>query len=62
MISNNTWLGDSGASCHLSKSDKGMFNIKKINSGIKLGNGKSLIATKIGDMERSIVQKDGKRI
>jgi hypothetical protein len=55
----NTWLRDSAASCHLCDDDDGMFDWNHINVPIKIGNSKALIATKIGKLRRTIVQKDG---
>jgi hypothetical protein len=39
--------------------DAGMYNVCQINSAIKIGNGKTLLATKIGDMRLNIKQSDG---
>jgi hypothetical protein len=58
-ITENTWLGDSAASCHLYNDNEGMFDWKHINAPIKIGNGKALIRTKIGKLRQMIVQKDG---
>ncbi len=58
-IGRNTWLADSGASCHLTNSDDGMFDVQVISSPVKIGNGKALTATKIGKMRRKIIQKNG---
>ncbi len=58
-IAPNTWLADSGASCHLTNSDEGMFDVEVISSPVKIGNGKALTATKLGKMRRTIVQKNG---
>ena len=58
----NTWLGDSAASCHLCNDDDGMFEWKHINSPVKIGNGKALMATKIGKLRRTIIQKNGDTI
>jgi hypothetical protein len=55
----NKWIGDSGASCHMTCSDKGMFNCRIIKSSVKVGNGKELPATKIGDKRMTVVQKVG---
>jgi hypothetical protein len=38
----NTWIGDTGASCHLTNSDDGMYDVELIQSPIKIGNGKIL--------------------
>jgi hypothetical protein len=40
-------------------SDEGMFNCRVIKSSVKIGNGKELSATKIGDKRMTVVQKDG---
>jgi hypothetical protein len=50
-IAPNTWLANSGASCLLTNSDKGMFDVKVISSPVKIGNGKALKATKLGKNE-----------
>jgi hypothetical protein len=57
-IGPNTWLANSGASCHLTNSDDGMFDVQVISSPVKIGNGKALTATKIGKMRRTIIQKN----
>jgi hypothetical protein len=44
----NVWLGDSGASCHMCKSDEGYINYRDISTYVQLGNGQKLKATKIG--------------
>jgi hypothetical protein len=56
---NHNWIGYSGASCHMTCSDEGMFNCRMIKSSVKIGNGKELQATKIGDKRMTVVQKDG---
>jgi hypothetical protein len=58
-IGPNTWLADSGASCHLTNSGDGMFDVQVISSSVIIGNGKALTATKIGKMRRTIIQKNG---
>jgi hypothetical protein len=58
-LNNNLWLGDSGASCHMSFSDEGMFYCKTIRTPIKIADGKDLYATKIGKKKLLIKQKDG---
>ena len=46
-INSNTWLGDTGCSCHLTNSMVGMYNYKSISSEVTMGNGKPLKAVKI---------------
>jgi hypothetical protein len=58
-IGPNTWLADIGASCHLTNSDDGMFDVHVISSPVKIGNRKALTATEIGKMRRTIIQKNG---
>ena len=55
----NIWLGDTGASCHMTNDDAGMFDCRQHQSMIKIGNGKSLLSTKIGKKNVLVVQKDG---
>ena len=50
-ITMNTWLADSAATSHYCCEDNGMFNVKVIGEPIKIGNGKSLTATKVGDIK-----------
>ena len=44
----NTWIGDTGATSHMTNSDKGLMNVQIINERIKMGNGKFMVATKKG--------------
>ena len=56
----DTWLADSGASTHMGNSDEGMYEIEEIDSPVTIGDGKSLRATKVGKLRRTVVQADGK--
>ena len=58
-FSDNTWIGDSGASCHMTNSDEGMFDWKRIDEEITIGNGKPMKATKVGSLRLESIQKDG---
>jgi hypothetical protein len=49
-----TWLGNTGASCD----QEGRFNVKMITLLVKIGSGKSMVATKIRKMWMTVVQKD----
>ncbi len=55
----STWLADSAASCHLCNDDTYLFNVRVIHSPIKIGNGKTMIAKKMGDMKVFKVQQNG---
>jgi hypothetical protein len=59
LKSTDIWLGDTGASTHMTNNDDGMFDCKKINSTIRVGDGKSIKATKIGKKRVAVIQKDG---
>ena len=48
-IDEQTWLGGTGASSHMTNSLKGMRNLQANNSHITVGNGEHLYAPKIGD-------------
>lgn len=55
----DTWLGDSGASTFMGNTDEGMFDVKEINEPVTIGNGKTLRATKIGKLRRTVHQTNG---
>jgi len=59
-IQKNTWIADSGASTHMGNSDVGMTDVRKIDSAVQIGNGKTLRATKIGRKHMTVLSKDGK--
>jgi hypothetical protein len=42
------WHGDSGASCHEENDAVGIFDYSRINSYLKIGNGKYLYSSRIG--------------
>ena len=44
----NTWIGDTGASCHMTNLSDGMFETTDINEQFKVGNSTKMTATKIG--------------
>ena len=58
-FSENTWIGDSGASCHMTNSDLGMFDWKRIDEEITIGNGRPMKATKVGSIRLETIQKNG---
>jgi hypothetical protein len=53
------WIADTGASCHMTCDDNGMFNCKDINENIKVGDGNFIKATKMGSKRVSVRQPDG---
>ena len=54
-----TWVGDTGATSHMTNSDKGLINAQTINEQIRVGNGKYMIATKKGRLPCTIKQTNG---
>ena len=59
-FTNKTWIGDSGASCHLDNDDSGMYDVEDINDIIGMPDGKSTVrATKKGRKQFVIEQLDG---
>ena len=55
----NTWIGDTGASYHMTNLDDGMFETTYIHEQVKAVNSKKITATKIGKWCGVIEQKDG---
>jgi hypothetical protein len=55
----NTWLGDTAASTHMGNSDEGLTDVVEIKQTIMIGNGKTLMATKMGTLHRTVFQEDG---
>jgi hypothetical protein len=50
-LSNDIWICDIGACGHYCKSLDGMFNLKDIKEKITVGNGNSMLATKVGSLK-----------
>jgi hypothetical protein len=55
----NIWIGDTGATCHMTNDCKGMTDVKEIKTSIVIGNGKELTATKVGTLKLKVLQKEG---
>ena len=55
----NMWIGDSGASCHMTCSLDGMHNLRTISSPIQIGTGDTIECTQIGDKLVKVIQQDG---
>ena len=58
-LTNDIWIRDTGASCHMRSSLKGMYNMVAGSGGIKVRSGKILKNVKVGKFKGKIVQKDG---
>jgi hypothetical protein len=55
------WICDSGACGHYCQSVEGLTNVKEINKSTTNGDGKSLRATKLGDLKCEVNQIDGRK-
>ena len=58
-IPSDVWIGDTGASCHLTNSLNGMIDLEECSSKVTVGSGENLDCLKIGTKTGKIVQKDG---
>ena len=58
-IPSDVWIGDTGASCHLTNSLDGMINLEECSSKVTVGSGENLDCLKIGTKTGKIVQKYG---
>ena len=47
----NIWIGDTGATSHMTNNDFGMFDCSTSNTNVYVGNGKALKASKIGKIK-----------
>ena len=61
-INKDLWLGDSGASSHMTNSLVGMTDLKDIGGSVRFGNNQSLEVKKIGKKLGKIVLKNGKKV
>ena len=62
MIDKDLWLGDSGASSHMTNSLIGMTDMENANGSVRFGNSQVLKVKKIGKKAGTVVQKDGKKV
>jgi hypothetical protein len=60
-FANDLWILDSGASCHYCQSVEGLTDVKEINESIKIGNGDSMKATKIGNLKCEVTKINGEK-
>jgi hypothetical protein len=50
------WIYDSGVCGYYCNSSKGLFNIEEIKESITIGNGKSMMAPKVGSLKCRVIQ------
>jgi hypothetical protein len=58
-LTNEIWICDSGTCGHYCIFKEGLMNIKEICDNITVGNGKTMTATKVGDLQCKVIQLDG---
>ena len=56
------WIGDSGATVHITNNDFGMFNVNEYNFDITVGNQETTRCTKMGDILLKLKDSTGKDI
>jgi hypothetical protein len=55
------WLGDTGASCHMTYCDKGMYDFEMVTSNVTVGNGSVMKTHKIGKKKLKFTNSNGKQ-
>ena len=61
VITSDTFICDTGSSCHLTNSMEGMTNTRRDVCQIKIGSGQKMTSTIIGTKKVVAVQKDGSK-
>ncbi len=61
-MTKKTWIADSGASSHITNDDTRLYDVEDVKELVKIGNGKTVYATKIGKLNVSIALQDGCRV
>ena len=56
---NNIWIGDTGASCHMTNSLDGMSKLRPSNTTITIGDGKSISSTQMGTWQGYVLRSNG---
>jgi hypothetical protein len=60
-LANDTWICDSGACGNYCQFLEGSRNIKDINEQITIGNGHTMVTTKLGDLKCEVSQVNGSK-
>ena len=58
-ITDDIWVGDTGASSHMTMSLKGMHRLRDMEGHVTVGSGERLKVSKIGDKVGTVIQKNG---
>jgi hypothetical protein len=62
ILTDDSWICDSGACGHYYNSDKGLFDFKDTNEKITVGNGESMKAIKVGSLKYHVIQLNGSSV
>ena len=62
QMTNNTFICDSGASCHMRNSTDGMFELVDHIQAITVGNSETMYSSYMGKFKGTIIQQDGTNI
>ena len=58
-LPSDIWICDSGACGHYCRFMEGLMNVRDINEEITIGNGHTMVATKLGDLKCEVTQVNG---
>ena len=58
----NLWIGDTGASTHMTNTIEGLYNLREEDTVVQIGNGKKLKSTTVGTLKTIAQQLDGTTI
>ena len=56
------WIGDTGATSHMTHDLRGLFDVRENESNIQIGDGNEMKTTVVGKYRGTIVQEDGSEL
>jgi hypothetical protein len=56
------WIGDTGASTHMTNTLDGLVNLQNEKTTVKIGNGESLISSIVGTSKATVEQANGSKM
>jgi len=60
-LTDDTWVTDSGATCHITNSLEGLYDMKNMCESVKIGTREETYATKCGTFCGEIIMPEGKK-
>jgi Zinc knuckle len=61
-VTNDMWIEDSGATSHMTNDPTYMYNLSEVEGSVTIGNGSTIPIKSRGDLDITIIQKDGTRL